>query len=166
MNIQDRKKMHEVMQMFYKFNKNEFKVLSVDIKEDVTLSFLEDFEMYDHQGNKFTPCCIFDEYDGDGGLRYLDKIHELLVLNLGYILIEKDKKKWHSYAGCTIKTYPGEKGTCFLNINDNQGSHVKGFPINEILTVDFNEEHKSIVITFVNKKPAFRYSWLNTEETN
>ena len=163
MNISDRIKMQDILSQFSKFNGNEFKILSVDVKKDPIISFLEGYEMVDSQNNHFTPMVISDEQDEKGNLSYLDRIHEILVLGLDYIIIEKDKKKYHVYSGCSIKTYPGEVGTCFLNFRDNSGAHIKGIPINEILTIDYNDEQKSIVVTFRNKKPAFRYSWLSTE---
>ena len=162
MNYSDRKKMHEVLLQLKNSNGNKYRILSVDIKNDLTLSFLEDSQCID-ANNCFYPMVISDESDPDGNLMFLDRIHELLVLDLGYKLIETEKKKWHSYAGCTIKTYPGEKGTCFLNINDNQGNHVQGFPINEINTIDYNDKQKMLVISFIQPKPVFRFSWVDNE---
>lgn len=163
MNIADRKNLHDIMMQFSKFNGNEFRVISVDVKNDPVISFLEGYEFEDQNKNHFTPVVIQDEIDNNGALKFLDRIHELQVLDLGYILIEKDKKKYHVYAGCSIKTYPGENGTCFLNFRDNKGAHIKGIPVHEVLTVDYNEDNKSIVVTFKNGKPAFKYSWMNTE---
>ena len=164
MNITDRKKMADLMSQFKKFNGNNFKVLSVDIKNDLELEFLEGYELQDEKGDHYCPMIVSDPWDKDGGLMFLDRIHEIQVLTIEYILISKENnKKYHVYSGCSIKTYPGEKGTCFLNFRDKTGEHIKGIPIDEILTVDYNEEQKSIVVTFNTKKPAFRYSWLETK---
>ena len=163
MNKSDRIKLHDIMQQFKEFNGNQFKVLAIDTKMDLTISLLEGYEFEDQQNTRFTPVVIEDDFDKNGNLCYLDKIHEILVLGLEYKLLKTEKRTYHVYAGCSIKTYPGENGTCFLNFRDNEGVHVKGIPLNEILTVDYNDEQKSIVVTFMNKKPAFRYSWLKTE---
>ena len=166
MTIYDRKQLQEIMMQFSKFNGNEFKVLSVDVKHDFVISFVDGYEIEDQNKNLFKSVVIKDELDDEGSLMYLDKIHEIQVLNLGYILIEKKKKKYHTYAGCSIKTYPGNRGVSFLNIIDMKGTFIEGFPLNEVLTVDYNEDNKSIVITFRTGKPAFKYYWNNEYVNN